>query len=174
MDGLDPTLAAALDALGGLGGPTGQADAEALARACGEVAAWAEARGAKETALQFAEAAARLQPDASLRCYVAGRLSRRLGEMERARTWLRRAIRLARLARNEIDFANAHRGYGFVLAELGHVAAAEPHFWKCVRAALRVGRKSLAGSGYHDLFVGALDRHRWDDALKLAKLAVAH
>jgi hypothetical protein len=94
-------------------------------------------------------------------------------------TWLRRAIRLARRARiggidakNEIDFANAHRGYGFVLTDRGEMRRAEPHFWKCVRAARRVGHKSLAGSGFHDLFMVAVHLERWDDALQFAKNSV--
>ena len=155
-------------------------DATAVADACAGICAWAEAKGLKETALHFAEAAARVDPENASRCHVAGRLCRRKGEYVRASIWLRRAIRLARRARragfnakNEIDFANAHRGYGFLLADQGRMKEAEPHFWKCVRAAKRAGRHSLMGTGFHDLFLVAVHLERWDDALRFAKNAVS-
>lgn len=168
-----PELAKPLRALRFLSVAPGLVDAAAVADACGEVAAWAEAREMKRVALQFAEAAARVEPDSSTRSYVAGRLCRRAGEFGTAGTWFRRAIRLARLAKNEVDFANAHRGYGFVWMDMGRFDDAEPHFWKCVRSALRVGRKSLAGSGYHDLFVVAVHREQWEEALLHGQQAVA-
>jgi tetratricopeptide (TPR) repeat protein len=129
--------------------------------------------GWKGAALQFAEAGARALPDDPLRCYAAGRLCRRAGEFERAKRWLARAIRLARRANDDIAFAHAHRGYGFVLADMGRFARAEPHFWKSVRAARRTGRRSLEGSGYHDLFMVAVHLERWTDALEYAQRAVA-
>jgi len=154
---------------------------ETLARACGEISEWLEAHEQTEAALQFAEASARVTPYVSARCYTAGRLSRRRGEYQRALLWLRRAIRLARRAqqngidaKREVDFANAHRGYGFVLADMGEMVQAEPHFLKCVRAAQRVGHHSLAGSGYHDLLLVAVHLERWDEALRYAKLAVEY
>jgi tetratricopeptide (TPR) repeat protein len=170
-----------LRALAVLYADPGRADPETLSSACAQISGWAEGEGLTEVALQFAEAAARLAPNSSLRSYVAGRLCRRRGDFPRAMTWLRRAIRLARRARmegidakNEIDFANAHRGYGFVFTDMGEMARAEPHFWKCIRAALRVGHKSLAGSGFHDLLLVAVHMERWDDALEYAKKAVEY
>ena len=148
-------------------------DSAAVASACAMVAAWLEVHGRKGAALQFAEAGARAHPNDPLRCYVAGRLCRRAGECERAKRWLARAIRLARRANDDIAFAHAHRGYGFVLADMGQFEKAEPHFWKCVRAAKRKGRRSLAGSGYHDLFMVAVHLERWDDALEYSQKAVA-
>ena len=152
-------------------------DLNAVAEACAEMSAWAETRGMMETAVQFAEAAARMEPDVSARSSTAGRLCRRLGDHPRSATWFRRAMRLARRTQaegikySEIDFANAHRGYGFLLADLGKMAEAEPHFWKSVRAALRAGKKSLAGAGYHDLLMVTVHLERWPEALEHAKQA---
>ena len=154
-------------------------DSARLSAGCAAISGWAEGRGWPETALQFAETAARLDPTSAARCHTAGRLSRRRGEHQRAITWLRRGIRLARRARehgidarNEVDFANCHRGYGFVLSDMGDMARAEVHFWKSIRAARRVGHKSLAGAGFHDLLLVAVHQQRWDDALRHAKSAV--
>jgi tetratricopeptide (TPR) repeat protein len=170
---LPDELSPAIDKLSALSSAPERASVELIAEACGKVAGWAEGQELKHVALLFAEAAARVEPHSSSRSYTAGRLCRRAGEFERAKGWTRRAIRLARLTRNEIDFANAHRGYGFILAELGRFVEAEPHFWKAVRAALRVGRKSLAGAGYHDLLLVAVHQQRWGDALIFAQQAVA-
>ena len=52
---------------------------------------------------------------------------------------------------SEIDFANAHLGLGNLELDLGHFERAERHYWKAVQAAMRVGRKSLAGSAHHNL-----------------------
>lgn len=162
----------ALSILAEIGTSPTRVDPAQLGRACGVIARWAEAREMKMTALQFAEAAARVESDNPRRSYVAGRLCRRTGDHERAKQWLRRARRLARRDGNEIDFAHAHRGYGFVLMDQGRFAQAEPHFLKCVRAAMRVGRRSLAGSGYHDLFVVAVHLRRNDAALHYARKAI--
>lgn len=154
------------------------AKSDAVADACTAVALWAEAQEMKETAVQFAEAAARSEPDISARAYTAGRLCRRLGDHQRSAVWFRRAMRLARRAQSEgvkfseVDFANANRGYGFLLADLGRFNEAEPHFWKSAKAALRAGRKSLAGAAYHDLLLVAVHLERWTEALEHAQQAV--
>lgn len=147
-------------------------DPERVAAACGRVAEWAEGAELKGAALQFAELAAWAHPESAVFATSAGRLCRRRGEFERAKLWLRRALRIARREGNEIDFAEAHRGLGFVLVEEGKFAAAEPHFWKCIRAALRQGRRSIAGAGYHNLLLTAVHLEQWDDADVYAQRAI--
>jgi len=154
------------------------ADPAAIAEACGAVALWAEAQGMKETAVQFAEAAARAEPDSSARAYTAGRLSRRMGDLPRSAIFLRRAIRLARRAQaekikySEIDFANAQLGYGNLLVDLGRSNQAEPHYWKAARAAARAGRTSLVGAAHHNLLQVTVRLARWPEALEHAEQAV--
>jgi tetratricopeptide (TPR) repeat protein len=114
-----------------------------------------------------------------VRAYVAGRLCRRRAEHDRAFLWYERAIRLARRAQvageagAEIDFANAHLGYGNTYVDLDQYTRAEPHFWKAIRAAKRSGRRSLAGSGYHNLLATSAILERWDAAFNCARFAVA-
>lgn len=127
------------------------ADQEELATACGAIVEWAEGNGLKETALQYAELGARLQPESAPRAFTAGRLARRLGDAQRAATWYWRSIRLARRANNNIDRANGHLGLGNLEHGSGRYSAAEAHFWKAARAALRNGRKSLAAAAFHNL-----------------------
>ncbi len=147
-------------------------DPERVAAACGRVAEWAEGAELKGAALQFAELAAWAHPESAAYATSAGRLCRRRGEFERAKLWLRRALRIARREGNEIDFAEAHRHFGYTYIEEGKFAAAEPHFWKSIRAALRHGRRSVAGASYHNLLVVAVHLDRWEDAERFAEKAI--
>jgi tetratricopeptide (TPR) repeat protein len=155
------------------------ANASAVAEACAQVVEWAERHDMKETAVQFAEAAARLEPEVSRRAFTPGRLCRRLGAHHRSAMWYWRAARLARRAHklgvkgSEIDFANAHLGLGNLELGTGHFIAAERHYWKVIRAALRVGRQSLAGAGHHALIHLTTTTHRIAEAQNHARLAVS-
>jgi tetratricopeptide (TPR) repeat protein len=143
-----------------------------LARAAAAVWTWAEREQRAETALQFAELAARLEPDDSARATTAGRLARRRGLRARAAVWFSRGVRLARLRGNEIAFATAHLGWGVLEHNLGSFLHAEAHFSKAYRAAMRAGRRSLAGSAKHNLFGVAINSRRHDDAWAHAQDAV--
>lgn len=153
------------------------ADAGAVAEACARVAEWAEGQGMKETAVQFAEAAARIEPEVSRRAYTPGRLCRRLGAHHRSAMWYWRAARLARRAHklgvrgSEIDFANAHLGLGNLEHGLGHYEQARHHLFKAAHAALKVGRQSLAASAHHSLIGVTYNQGRVDEALQHAKQA---
>ena len=154
------------------------ADAGAVAEACARVVEWAEGQGMKETAVQFAEAAARIEPEVSRRAYTPGRLCRRLGAHHRSAMWYWRAARLARRAHklgvrgSEIDFANAHLGLGNLELDLGCFESAERHYWKAIQAALRVGRRSLAGSAHHNLLHLMVASGRMVEAHEHAERAV--
>ncbi|MDB4951084.1 MAG: hypothetical protein JWM27_3733 [Gemmatimonadetes bacterium] len=143
-----------------------------VADACEQVMRWAEQHGMKETAAQFAEAAARIEPDRSSRCYTAGRTCRHVGDAGRAALWFRRAERLARRAGNQIDFAIAHLGYGNLENDLGRFAAAKDHLGKAERAALRVGKRSLAAAVQHDLMAVSIHAGELTEAVEHAQKAV--
>ncbi|MET0398392.1 MAG: tetratricopeptide repeat protein [Longimicrobiaceae bacterium] len=153
------------------------ADAGAVAEACARVVEWAEGQNMKETAVQFAEAAARIEPEVSRRAYTPGRLCRRLGAHHRSAMWYWRAARLARRAHklgvrgSEIDFANAHLGLGTLEHGLGRYEQAEHHFLKAAHAALKMGRKSLAAGAHHNLIGVTYEQGRVNEALQHAELA---
>lgn len=150
------------------------ADEEHTGSACHTVALWAEANGMMETAVQFAELAARLEPDSSGRSFTAGRLCRRKGEYQRAAIWYRRAARLGRLAGNLIDLANARLGLGNLEFDLGHGRVAEAHYVKAARAALRNGRRSLAAAAFHNLVAVTYELERKDESLQHLMRAAAY
>lgn len=144
-----------------------------LAAAAASVWEWAEKQGHVETALQFAELAARLDPDSSARSGTAGRLCRRRGGLyARATGWFQRASRLARLRHDEIAFATARLGWGMLEFNQGNYLHAEAHFLKAFRGAMRVGRRSTAGLASHNLFILAMSSGRYEHATRRAFEAV--
>ena len=148
-------------------------DAASVASACQEIWQWAEMNNLRETALQFAEAAAHVEPLSSSRCYTAGRLCRIAADHARGVMWFRRAERVARRAvpPSEIDFANAHLGWGILEHDRGNFTEAETHFRRARRAAFRMGRHSLAAAAHHNLLVLYMDWERLPDALDQADKA---
>jgi len=155
------------------------AEAGAVAEACAAVAEWAEGRDMKETALHFAEIAARVEPEVSARAYTPGRLCRRIGAHHRSTLWYTRAAWLARRAHrlgvkgSEVDLANAHLGLGNLELDLGNFGRAERHYRKAIHTSLRAGRMSLAGAGHHNLLALMIASHRLEEAGEHAHRAVA-
>lgn len=144
-----------------------------LAQAAAAVWEWAEGRGHLETALQFAELAARLEPESSARAGTAGRLCRRHGGLyARAAGWFQRAVRLARLRGDEIAFATARLGWGILEFNQGRYLHAESHFISAFRRSMRVGRRSTAGLARHCLLGVAIANGRYDVAMREAAEAV--
>ncbi len=143
-----------------------------LADASALIWEWAEKREFRQTALAFAELAARFEPYSSERASTAGRLCRPVREFVRGTRWYRRAARLARLAGRDREFAIAHLGWGNLEGELGRLRAAEFHATKAFRAALRVGRHALAASAYHDLMTVKIHTHRLEEAWQHARDAL--
>jgi|GEM_PF-337055 len=137
---------------------------------------WAEVRGFPECALQFAEVAARCDPNSAGRASTAGRLCRRLSERSRGTMWFRRAARLARLSkadRSEAEFAIAHLGWGNLEADMGRFIEAEYHATKGLRAARRAGRPSLVASAHHDLMTIGIHTERFELACTHAEQAIS-
>jgi tetratricopeptide (TPR) repeat protein len=167
-----PELAEPLRELALVVATPGRAEAARVAEACERVLVWAEKRGMRETALQFAEAAARVDLDTSLRSKLAGRLCRRVHDHPRATLWYRRAARLARRAENEAEFAFAQLGLGGIAHDQGKFDEAEHYFWKAIRAGLRQGRTSIAGAAHHDLLGVAVHSGRYHDAITHADKAI--
>jgi tetratricopeptide (TPR) repeat protein len=144
-----------------------------LAEAAASVWEWAERQGHLEAAVQFAELAARLDPDSSARAGTAGRLCRRRGGLHaRAACWFQRAVRLARLQGDEIAFVTARLGWGILEFNQGRYLHAEAHFNAAFRRAMRVGRRSTAGLARHCLLGVAIASARYDVAMRQAFEAV--
>lgn len=124
----------------------------AIGTACSAVAAWAVARGYRETSIHYAEAAAvafAALPDVSV---AAGRVCREAGELHRAEAWFRRGIELARQNGQWIEYIRAHLGLGLLFMRQGRAAEARRLFSTAASRAKREGYEWLAAEAQHDLF----------------------
>jgi tetratricopeptide (TPR) repeat protein len=144
-EGLTGVLAVVHDPVG--------ADPEAVARACGRVAEWAEARGARATALAFVQARALVLPDDPAAAYAVGIAARRAAEYGRAETWRRRAVMLARQQGDWQLYSLAFVGLGNLNLQRGNFPVARKLHLRARRTARRYGHRPTEGMALHDLFV---------------------
>ena len=132
-------------------------DAIGLAAACVTVADWAEAHSLAETSIQFAEAAAAVDPSSPHLANRAGRACRRAAEFERAQEWYERAAALAstrefRTDRGNTDeYIRAHLGAASAFYAQGRHAEAQPHLDRAAKRARSRNRRGPAGEASHDL-----------------------
>ncbi|HEX5723923.1 MAG TPA: hypothetical protein VFX98_00580, partial [Longimicrobiaceae bacterium] len=164
-----PEIADALDrATAALRDPQG----EGLAAALHAVAGWAQGRSA-EAALQYAEAAAVVDPGAAERANYAGRLARDGTDHWRAEVWFERGIGLARARGDHVEYIRGHLGYGILLRTLGKVRGARKHFDTASILAKKDGRRWLAAEAQHDLFYLMADASAYAEAERHARRALA-
>lgn len=141
-------------------------DLAELAAACHQVYEWADARGYKQTALNFAEAAAYADPTDPGRANFAARTARRALLRERATAWYNRGYRLARAAGNQREVIYALLGYGTMMKDAGNFEEARKAFERAASRATSTNRRREAGEALHDLLALALEQRR----LKLAEI----
>lgn len=138
---------------------------------CLELSRWLSEQNARASALTFAQAAALASPADAEPAVLAGQLARQRGQSERAVTWLRRAIGLAR--------GEDWRSYVLAYAEMGQVAfdarkydVAHRFFSKSLIAARRHSLKSDRGPAYHGLHRLAVVKGEFSDAETFARRAM--
>ncbi|HET6764664.1 MAG TPA: hypothetical protein VFH27_13360 [Longimicrobiaceae bacterium] len=167
----DAELAARLADVAGVLAPA-RASAAALGDACEAVMRWAVLAGLRQTAIEYAEIVATCLPASSAHAATAGRLNRGAADHARATQWFRRAIRLARIAESETDFAIAHLGLGNLEFQRGRYAPAERHLLKAMRAARRNGNVGLQAAAHHELLNVEHDRSQLAAAIAHAETAM--
>jgi hypothetical protein len=109
---LPPPLTPPLTTLATVVSHPGQVSEQVVSLSCMEVARWAREQRAMGTAVSFAQAAALAWPDAPAPGLEVGRLLVEWGRLHRAETWLRRAIGLARRARDWESYGSAYVSLG--------------------------------------------------------------
>jgi tetratricopeptide (TPR) repeat protein len=143
-----------------------------VATACSDAAGWAAAHALPRTALAFSQAAALADPGDPTAALQAGLSAAAAGELLRAETWLRRAIGLARRARQGVVYARASAALSRVLRDAGLGADAERQAHKGLRAARRAGCTEARGESLYVLFQLAREEGRHEEADRLAALAI--
>jgi tetratricopeptide (TPR) repeat protein len=143
-----------------------------VAEACVHIAGWAEAHGAPRTALAFTQAAALVQPESGAAALTTGEAAARAGQTVRARTWLRRAIAVARRSREGEVSARAYLTLSRLLREDGRRDEARANAYKAARAARRYGASHVRALAVHELSQLAREEGRDEQADRLAAIAL--
>jgi hypothetical protein len=170
--GAEPALELALATLAALVGNPAAASAEIVTLVCLQVSRWAEERGKAETAIGFAQGAALATPGDACAALEVGRAALRWGRDARAETWLRRAVGLARRARDWSAYAEAWVELARLHHRRGAGEASRRAYARGVKAARRHGLSAVRGAGLHGLFLLAVEAGELDEAERLARAAV--
>lgn len=167
-----PELASAFNLFALLARTASSPDRVQIGGACQAVHAWAEERGLMETAVHFAEAAARANEDDPCCANIAGRTCRRAALKDRAAAWYFRAFRLAVRSRDRSEMIRALLGYGALQKEMGRHAEARSVFQRAARRAERIGRRRQAAEAHHDLLTIAAEVGSFDEAARHVRNAL--
>lgn len=148
------------------------ADTPSLGTACFEVARWAERREHTQTAVEWAEIAAILDPENPKFANLAGRLNRNENDYERAEIWFKRGVAFAREQDDRVELIRAHLGYGRLCTEIGQLRDARTHLNTGSRLAKKHGPPSLAAEAQHDLCALLISHGHYEEAEKRARAAL--
>jgi tetratricopeptide (TPR) repeat protein len=148
---LDPALEAQLATLATVVSHAAQASAPVVTLACLEVSRWARAQGGMGTAVSFAQAAALASPDAAGPALAVGRLALEWGRPARAETWLRRAVGLARRARDWESYGGACVSLGEIHLASERLEGAGKYYWLAARVARRQQLRYVRAEAMHGL-----------------------
>jgi tetratricopeptide (TPR) repeat protein len=139
--------------------------------ACLRIGEWATGEGYVTTAVHYAEAAHYLRPDDSGLAFNAGRACRRRAAYERAETWFRRAIYLARSNSDWISYADALLGWGNMEFQRANFNAARTLYLRAWRTARKGKVRKLGAAAQHNLLLLAIELRDWDATAPHARLA---
>jgi len=168
---LDPAIEDPLRTLAALVEAPTTTTAEAVALACRQIVQWAEARGSLATALAFAQNAALACPADAAAAFTVGRIARIAADYARAEVWFRRAIGIARQARDWRMYSRAFRGLGHLYWQRGSLPGSRRFYVRALRGARRGGMRHEQGQALHDLFALHADMGRAADAERFAREA---
>jgi tetratricopeptide (TPR) repeat protein len=161
----------ALRALGSLVANPAGASPVVIARACADIARWAEGREALRTAMAFAQDAALAEPADPDAAFTVARLAVRIADHARAEVWFRRAIGLARQAHDWRRYSRAFSGLGNLYMMRGNLPAARRFHIRALRGARRGGVRAEQAAALHDLFGVAIETGRGSEAERYAREA---
>lgn len=145
----------------------------AVADACVRVVEWALARDHVQTAVEWAEVAALVEPENPGLANLAGRVTRNADLYDRSEAWFRRGIGYARLMDDKVELTRAHLGYGTLCKLLGRVRGARRHLNSGSQLARKHGPPWLAAGAQHDLLTVLTLWGLYTDAEQRARRALA-
>ncbi|HYR10844.1 MAG TPA: hypothetical protein VEQ60_23900, partial [Longimicrobium sp.] len=148
---LEPALDLALSTLATVVSHSAQASAAVVTLMCLEVSRWARAKGGMGTAVSFAQAAALASPEDPAPAVLVGRLALEWGRPERAETWLRRSIGLARRAKDWESYGGACVALGEIYLRSERLQASERFYLYAARVARRQQLRQVRAEAMHGL-----------------------
>jgi hypothetical protein len=148
--------------------------AELVTVSCRAIAQWAEGKGEMATALAFATNAALASPGDAVAALNVGRLAREIVDYARAEIWYRRAIGLARQARDWRSYTLAFIGLGNMAVRRGNYPAGRRFRIRAFRSARRGGLRRLQAVVLHDLFALEVEAGNTAAAEAYARRAFQH
>lgn len=149
-----------------------RARATTVARACRDLAEWAESESRLATAVELMQAAAAVLPADPEVAHEVGRLSRAHRDLPRAETWYRQAVARARRSRNWYVFARSYISLGMVSGRRGNFPQARRSLIRGLRAARRFSIRPLAANALHELVVLAIRADRPNDVARYLRAAI--
>ena len=163
-----------LESLAALLAHPGSADGARLAACCACVARWARAGAHRATAVGYAQAAALALPEDGEPALLAGVCAGEAGQPERAHTWLRRALAVARFSRQPAPYTGALLALAELYERAGHEGSARDCHQRAFRAARRARlplERARAAYGLFRLALAGGDRARAAKFGRVAQLA---
>lgn len=144
---------------------------ETISLACRQMAQWAESEGKLATALAFAQDAALAMPGDAAAAFAVGRLAESSGDSARAEVWFRRAIGLARQAREWRLYSRSFLALGRLAKQRDNHAGARYQLIRALRGARRGGMRQEQAWALHELFLLHAETGRLEEAERLAAAA---
>ena len=145
---------------------------DALASTCARIGEFAEQFGALGTALEYYQAAALLNRSDARYPRAVGLVARRKGEIPRAETWFREAIRRGRSAEDWVGYCWSWIGLGKVFMLRGNYPSARAAFSRALRRARRQRKRLLVAAAHHDMVALAVVSGRRNDLFRHAQSAL--
>lgn len=143
-----------------------------ISNACRQISEWAHERGRPATALAFAQGAALVARTDPTAAFWVATLAVRMNDHARAEVWFRRAIGLARQARDWRMYSRAFSGLGNLYMRRGNLPAARRLHTRALRGARRGGMRREQAAALHDLFAVAVETATPQEADRLARQAL--
>jgi tetratricopeptide (TPR) repeat protein len=172
--GPGPELEVQLRALTDLTSSPATIRAELITVTCRAISQWAEAKGKLGTAMAFGQNAALASPGDAVAALNVGRLARKITDYARAEIWFRRAIGLARQARDWRTYTIAFIGLGNMAVRRGNYPAGRRFRIRALRSARRGGLRRLQAVVLHDLFALEVECGNTAAAESYARRAFQH
>jgi tetratricopeptide (TPR) repeat protein len=144
-----------------------------ISTACEVIARMAQQHGNPATRLAFTLISALANPASATLALETAKQSRDLAEYPHAETWFRRAIRIARRAKEWDTYLWAYAGLAVLYMRMGNYPASRVVTNRVLRSARHHRSPSMEGLAFHQFFILDAQSNRIREAYENARAALA-